>query len=164
MEAIKGTRLIYLYRVAEDASTDDGTRLAFVTEDGITVSKDADATITKDGTIRTPSAAEIEKTMSVIMAQDDTMLPKLKDAMLNDKLVEVWEANLDEPVGSGTNKFSGTYYQGYITAFDVTANAEGMVEVSITIGINGKGAEGDVTVPASQQEDASYVFVDTPRA
>jgi hypothetical protein len=37
-----------------------------------------------------------------------------------------------------------------------------MVEIQITVGVNGKGADGAVTVTDDQQEDASYVFTDTP--
>ncbi len=53
-EAVQGKKLVYLFRVKEDASTDDATVLAFTTENGITISKDADTTATKDGPIRTP--------------------------------------------------------------------------------------------------------------
>ena len=35
------------------------------------------------------------------------------------------------------------------------------VECSTTFGINGTGADGDVTVSAEQQEIAAYVFADT---
>ena len=82
--------------------------------------------------------------------------------MLNDKVVELWEANLDEPIANQNNKFKGTYFQGYITSYEKTSNAEDMVEIQMTIGVNGKGADGNVTVTASQQEDASYTFTDTP--
>mgnify|MGYP007026178601 FL=1 len=44
-----------------------------------------------------------------------------------------------------------------------TSNAEDMVEVSLTFGINGSGARGNVTVSAEQQEIASYVFKDTKK-
>ena len=50
-----------------------------------------------------------------------------------------------------------------MTEFEKTSNAEDMVEISLTFGINGKGVKGDVTVTAEQQEAASYVFVDTPK-
>lgn len=160
--AVAGKRIVYLYRVLEEQATADGTRMAFVTEDGISFSKDADSTATKDGSIRTPSVAEVEKTMTSILSQNDPMLPKLKNAMLNDKLIELWEVNLDEPAASGDNKFAGTYYQGYITEYELTTNAEDMAEVSMTIGINGQGVSGSVTVPTDQQEDAGYTFVDTP--
>lgn len=160
--AIQGSKIIYLYRLLEEQSTEDAFRLAFVTEDSISYSKDADSTVTKDGTIRTPSAVEIEKPVTCILSQGDTAIDKLKGAMLNDKVVELWEANLAEPVTGQTNKFKGTYFQGYITSYEKTSNAEDMVEIQMTIGVNGKGADGNVTVDTSQQEDASYVFTDTP--
>lgn len=161
-EAIQGSKIIYLYRLLEEQQTEDAFRLAFVTEDSISYSKDADSTVTKDGTIRTPSAVEIEKPLTCILSQGDTDIDKLKGAMLNDKIVELWEANLAEPVANQSNKFKGTYFQGYITSFEKSSNAEDMVEIQMTIGVNGKGADGNVTVTASQQDDASYVFTDTP--
>lgn len=161
-EAVQGAKIIYLYRLLEEQTTEDAFRLAFVTEDSISYSKDADSTTTKDGAIRTPSAVEIEKTMTSILTKGDEDIAKLKNAMLNDKLIELWEVNLDEP-GTGANKFKGTYFQGYITEFEKSSNAEDMVEISMTVGVNGKGADGDVTVSTEQQDDASYVFTDTPK-
>lgn len=161
-EAVQGSRIIYLYRLLEEQATEDAFRIAFVTEDSISYSKDADSTVTKDGVIRTPSAVEIEKPMTCILAKGDVDIKKLKNAMLNDKVIELWEANLDEPVTGEENKFYGTYFQGYITSYEKTSNAEDMVEIQMTVGVNGKGADGEVTVTDDQQEDASYVFVDTP--
>lgn len=162
--AVQGSKIVYLYRLLEEQATEDAFRLAYVTEDSISYSKDADSTVTKDGTIRTPSAVEIEKPMTCILSKGDTDIDKLKNAMLNDKVIELWEANLDEPVPNMTNKFKGTYFQGYITSYEKTSNAEDMVEIQMTIGVNGKGADGNVTVTASQQDDASYTFTDTTHA
>lgn len=160
MEAVKGSKLLYLYRVHEEGESETGTVLAFTTENSRSVSKDADSTVTKDGTIRTPSDAEIEVSATSILTQGDTMIGKLEQAMLNDKLLDIWEANLEEP-GTGDNKFKGTYYQGYLTSFEKSSPADGFVECSLTFGINGKGATGDVTVTAEQQEAAAYAFEDT---
>lgn len=163
-EAVSGKRIVYLYRVLEDAATTDGAALAFTTENGRTKSKDADATVTKDGTIRTPGAAEVEITATSLLAKGDTLIDKLEEAMDNNKIVEVWEANLDEPVGTGSpTKFKGSYYQGYLTEFEKTSNAEDFVECSLTFGINGAGVKGEVTVTAAQQELANYVFADTKK-
>ena len=159
-EAVAGKKIVYLYRLLEEQATEDAVRMAFVTEDGISYSKDADSTATKDGSIRTPGAMEVEETMTSILVKGDTMIAKLKNAMDKDKLVEVWEANLDEKVSDST--FKGTYFQGYITEFEKTSNAEDMTEITMTVAINGSGADGNVTVSADQQEDAGYVFVDTP--
>lgn len=162
-EAVQGKRIVYLYRILEEAATTDAVTIMFATEDGISMSKDADTTATKDGSIRTPGALEVEKTGTSILAKGDTMYKKLKAAMANDKLIEIWRSNLDEPAEGGANKFKGTYYQGYLTEFEETASAEDFVECSTTFAINGTGVDGDVTVSAEQQEIANYVFKDTTK-
>ena len=161
--AVSGRRLVYLYRILSEAATQNGTQIAFTTENERTKSKDADSTSTKDGSIRTPGTAEIDITATSIMSKGDTMIPKLEAAMDDDELIEIWEANLDEPAEEGENKFAGTYFQGYITEISITSSAEDFVEVSLTFGINGSGATGDVTVTAEQQEVAAYTFTDTPK-
>lgn len=160
-EAVAGKRIVYLYRIAKDAATKVAWQIAFATENGRTKSKDADATATKDGSIRTPGTAETEITATSILSKGDTNIDALEDAMDSDELIEIWEANLDEPASNGQNKFKGMYFQGYITEFEKTTNAEDNAEISLTFGINGSGARGEVTVTAEQQEQAAYVFTDT---
>ena len=160
MSAVTGKNLIYMYRLNSESATVDGVRIAFTTENEMSISSDADATATKDGSVRGASVAELELTATSLMDANDAMIPKLKSAILNGSLLDVWEVNLDKPKTG--NKFEGTYYQAYITEFTTSSPADGNVEVSMTFGINGKGAEGDVTVPTSQQDDGQYTFVDTP--
>lgn len=162
-EAVQGKKVIYLYRLASEASSEDAVMLAFTTENSRTKSKDAESTITKDGSIRTPGAAEVEITATSILAKGDTMINKLEDAMDADQLIEIWEANLEEPAADDENKFVGMYFQGYLTEFEKTSSAEDFVECSLTFGINGSGVRGDVTVSAEQQEMANYVFKDTTK-
>lgn len=159
-EAVKGKKLIYLYRIYDNGTTQTGAAIAFTTENSRSVSKDADATATKDGTVRTPGEAEIEISCTSILTKGDTLINALEDAMLANKLMEIWEVNLEEP-GTGDNKFAAIYYQGYLTSFEKSSNAEDFVECSLDFGINGTGARGEATVSASQQEAASYVFADT---
>lgn len=73
---------MYLYRVLTDAATDDAQVMAFTTENEMSISKDADATVTKDGTVRTPNAAEIEITATSLFAKGDTLLGKMKGFLL----------------------------------------------------------------------------------
>ena len=162
-EAVSGKKIIYLYRLLEEASTADATAIAFVTENSTTISKDADSTATKDGNVRAPGTAEIEISATSLLANGDTMYDKMRSAMLADKLIEIWEVNLAEPIASKSDKFKGTYYQGYLTEFEKTSNAEDYVEVATTFGINGSGADGEVTVSDQQQEVAAYVFADTQK-
>lgn len=162
-EAVQGKNIVYLYRIKNEAATNDGVLLAFTTENSRTKSKDADSTITKDGSIRTPGAAEVEITATSILAKGDEMVDKLEDAMDDDEIIEIWEANLSEPAAEGENKFKGMYFQGYLTEMEKTSSAEDFVEVSLTFGINGSGVRGNVTVSAEQQEMAAYVFADTQK-
>lgn len=163
-EAVSGKKLVYLYRIKDNAASTDGATLAFTTENTRTKSKEGDSTETKDGPIRTPGATEGEITCTSLLAKDDTLIDELEDAMDNDQIIEVWEANLEKPVtGSTPNKFEGRYFQTYLTEMEKTSSAEDFVEVSLTFAINGSGAKGDVTVTAEQQEAAAYVFADTQK-
>lgn len=162
-EAVRGKRLVYLYRIASKSATVNGVTMAFTTENERTKSKDADSTETKDGPIRTPGASETEISVTSILAKGDELVDDLEAAMDNDELIEIWEANLDEPASGGENKFKGMYFQGYITEIGRSSSAEDFVEISMTFGINGTGASGDVTVTTEQQEVAAYVFKDTQK-
>lgn len=160
-EAVSGKKIVYMYRLLREAGTVDAAHVAFTTENGTTMSRDADSTETKDGAIRTPGAVETEITATAILAVGDTMIDKLKKALVDGDKVEVWEINLAEK-GTGENKFKATYYQGYVTEFEKTSNAEDFVECSLTFGIEGSGADGEATVSATQQEMISeYGFADT---
>lgn len=160
-EAVSGKKIVYLYRILSEAATTAGATLAFTTENGRTVSKDADSTETKDGPIRTPGATEVEISATSLLTKGDELIEKLEDALNNNEVIEIWEANLEEPAEGGANKFKGRYFQGYLTEFEKTSNAEDFVECALTFGINGTGVKGDVTVSAEQQEIAAYVFSDT---
>lgn len=160
-KTVQGKQIVYLYRILEEAASNAATQISFVTENSKSVSKDSESTVTKDGSINTPGAPEVEITSTSILAVGDEIIPKLEDALENDKIVEIWEVNLAEPVGTDSNKFKGRYFQGYLTEFELTASAEEAVEYSHTFAINGMGVAGDVTVTTEQQEMAAYVFTDT---
>jgi TP901-1 family phage major tail protein len=162
-EGVRGNRIVYLFRIAKESATADGVTLAFATENTRTKSKESESTVTKDGSITTPGAVEQEVSSTSILAKGDEMVEKLEDALDNGELIEIWEANLDEPVGDGSNKFKGRYMQGYLTEVEISSSAEDFVELSHTFAINGAGVRGDVTVSAEQQEMANYVFADTAK-
>lgn len=162
-KAVKGTQIVYLYRLLKDAANTDAVTLAFTTENERTKSADSETTATKDGTITTPGAVEQEISVTSILSDDDEMVEKLEDALDNQDIVEIWEANLAQPAEGGDNKFKGRYFQGVVTEVGRPSSAEGFVEISHTFAINGTGVKGDVTVSAEQQEVASYVFKDTAK-
>lgn len=162
MSAVAGKKIVYLFRANSSAATTDGAKLAYVTENGRTKSKDADSTATKDGSVRAPGAMEQEITATTLLANGDTMIENMEDWIDNDTLLDIWEANLEE-AGSSTGTYKGRYFQGYLTELEKTSNAEDMVECSLTFGVNGNGVKGDVTVTDAQAEEAEYAFIDSPR-
>ena len=165
MSAIRGSRIVYLYRILKDAATNNATAIAFTTENERTKSRDADTTETKDGSIRTPGALESEITATAIFfIYVDAMITELEKAIDNSDKVEVWEVNLDKP-GETENegKFAAKYFQGYVTEFGLTSSAEDHAEASLTFGLEGAGEDGYATVSDEQQEMASYVFQDTEK-
>ena len=108
--------------------------------------------------------AEVEITATSLLAKGDTMLTDLEDALDNDKIVEIWEVNLEEEgTSDNVGKYKAKYFQGYLTEMEITSNAEDYTEVSLTFGINGNGATGYATVSEEQQEIATYVFADTKK-
>ena len=162
-EAISGSKLVYLYRIKSKAASDDAVALAFTKENERSKSKDSDSVVTKDGSIRIPGAAEVEISATSLLAKGDTLVYDLEDAMDNDEIIEIWEANLEEPAGQGANKFKGMYFQGYLTEITHSSSAEDHVEVELTFAVNGEGKRGDVTVSVEQQAVAEYVFTDTSK-
>lgn len=155
---IQGKQLVYAIRVLDDAATDAAQILSFTTENNRSVSKDADTTATKDGSIRTTGATEIEITGTAKMVKGGTLYDKIEAAMKNDKLFEVWEINRAEPGTSGNEgKYKANYYQGYMTSWEIASSAEDYVEVSWTFGANGEGKTGYATLTAEQEAAADYV-------
>ena len=162
-EAVQGSQIIYLYRILKNAATKDAVTLAFTKENERSSSCESEATVTKDGSINTPGAPEIEISATSILAKGDTLVDELEEAMFAGELIEIWEANLAEPKGEGANKFKGKYFQGTLSEVTKTSSSEEAVEIELTFAINGTGVAGEVTVSADQQEMAAYVFADTTK-
>ena len=95
-EAVKGIDIIWLYRILKDAQTEPAFKVAYQTENGLTETKDADATATKDGSIRLPGDLETEGSMTSILAKGDVYIKKLRQAMRKGDKVEFWEINKSE--------------------------------------------------------------------
>ena len=166
-EAISGKRIVYLFRVLEQAASKTGATIAYTTENSRTKSKDADSTATKSGSIRTPGVSEVELSATCYMSKDDTLVDELEKAMDEDKIIEIWEAYLDRPIASQTNKFEGKYYQGYLTEIELSSSSDDFAEYSLSFGVNGGGVPAPasgITVTEEQQKEADYVFSDTTKA
>lgn len=147
-----GERLILFFREYNLRETEDGAKLRFQTEHSISKGKETDAIWTKDGTQNTIRDGENTVSISSLAYRDDDktlgVLGDLEDMFDNNKLVEVWQVDLDsETTPSGT--YEAHYFQGYFTSFEKSAG-DSAVEVSIEYAINGRGVKGSDLLTAEQ--------------
>lgn len=164
-KAVQGKRIVYFFRRLADAKTKAGMIMAFTTENERTMSSDNDTVATKDGSVNSPGALEHELSATALLALDEngeTMAQTMEDALANGDLIEVWEANLDA-AGDGVNQFKGKYFQGYLTEWSLSTNAEDHAEYTTNIALNGAGERGDITVTEEQQAAATYAFRDVSK-
>lgn len=164
--AVQGKKIVILLRVLKNAGAKAAALVPFGTTDSENISADSDTTVTKDGTIVTAGAASVELSKEALMSINSsdpdgtTTIDDLKDAMKNRDKVEAWVVNLDRP-GTTSGKYLGTYYQGYLTSFELEAAAEDLATVSMDYSAEGVGADGQCSVDATTIAIASYVFRDT---
>lgn len=147
-----GERLILFFREYNLRETEDGAKLRFQTEHSIAKGKESDAIWTKDGTQNTIRDGENTVSITSLAYRDDDktlgVLGDLEDMFDNNKLVEVWQVDLDSAATpSGT--YEAHYFQGYFTSFEKSAG-DSAVEVSIEYAINGRGVKGSDLLTAEQ--------------
>ncbi len=130
-EAVLGIDQILLYRILSEAGTLAASKLAFQTEHEVTESKDMDSVATKDGNIGVPGQLETEISATSILAAGDAMVKKLRNAMRENELVEVWD--IDKTAAVGVVE---------VNTLTVTGAATSAGEVTITL----NGVTQDVTV------------------
>lgn len=166
MGAIKGKRIIYLYRLLSEASTNNAKGVAFTTENTRSKSRDADSVSTKDGNVRVPGDLETTiSTTALFSTEGDEMIKKIEKAIDEGLKMEIWEVNLDQTgTGSDAGKYAAKYFRGYPTSFELTSNSSDHAEASLEFAIEGKGASGYATVTEDQKELAEYVFADTQKS
>lgn len=154
-ELISGRNLILFFREYANRATEDGSKLRFQTEHTMSFEKESEATQTKDGVINTISDGENTADITSLAYVDDEgtieTWKTLRDMFKRNALVELWEVDI---TGAGAESLDvePTYYQGYFTSFELSAPADGQVELSYSFAINGNGVEGTDTLTAEQLE------------
>ena len=155
----EGKKIVYLFRVKEEQATADGVMLAFTTQDGRSLSNGVGTAQTKDGPVATPGTVEETLSLTSYLKKGDPMVEKLEAALKENKVMEIWEANLDEPAAED-GKYKGQYWEGRVSSWGISNPADGLVELSTEYVLEGGGKKGDVTVSDEMKADA-YEFLDT---
>lgn len=160
-EALMGKNTVLLFRLLKEQGTQSAVKLAFQTEHKLTESRDTDTTATKDGNIVTPSALETSLDCTSILAKGDETADKLRQALRDYEKIEIWEVDLStKGEGMDAKKYKAMYYQGYVSEWSKSPNAEDSIELSLTFTIEGAGQSGYVTLTPEQENVVKYVFKD----
>lgn len=158
--ALKGIDVVWKYRLASEETKKDAWIVRYTTENSLSKSKDSDSQPTKDGSIVTPGTVETTASVTSYFKIGDETIEKLEDALDNSERMQVWRINTKAVDSSDMCK--ATYYEGYLTSFEETSNAEDLAEYSMEFALEGSGAKGVVTFDASEIAKG-YEFKDTAK-
>ncbi|WP_438467805.1 phage major tail protein, TP901-1 family [Streptococcus pluranimalium] len=161
---INGKDLIVFFRRFADRETQDAGKVRFQTEHTLNTEKETESTITKDGNVNTITDGESSGEFTSLAYREDdketvNMWRELRKWYKANDLVEVWQVDLGSKDESG--KYAVEYYQGYFSNFEISAPADGKVELSYEMAINGNGIEEMDTLTESQLaavESAQYDY------
>ena len=152
-QLISGRNLILFFREYDKRNEEDASRLKFQTEHTMSFGKDVEGVLTKDGIINTITDAESTADITSKAYIDDeeviTTWEILEEMYHRDAKVEVWEVDITR-ASPDNLEVNPTYYQGYFSNYEVSAPADGEVELSYTFNIDGKGVKGTDTLTAEQ--------------
>lgn len=161
LEAVQGIDVILLFRILKDAEKNPATKLAFQTEHELTESSDTESTATKDGPINGSGTSTTEISCTSILARNDDMVKKLRQARRDGDIIEIWEVDVKDK--DEQEKYGATYFRGRVTEYSKKPAAEGLTEVSLSFAIDGEGQDGRATLTAEQEEVVQYAFEDTTK-
>lgn len=164
VNVLSGRNVLLFFRERAKHATEDASRLRFQTEHSISKEKETNTTITKDGPISSISDGESTADISSLAFVDDTVTmttwEELEDMFDRNALVEMWQVDITKATTTNPD-VKPTYFQGYFSSFELSAPADGEVELSYSFVINGNGVKGDDQLTAGQLasiESAIYEY------
>lgn len=157
---LEGKNKILLFRMLKDADK-EAAKLSFQKSHTFDFTRDADAIVTKDGTIRKLNDLESEVTgIEAVQAKEDPVATMLLDALFDGEKLELWEVTVDEDLKE-EDKYPAIYCQGYLTSWSTDNGAEDEATYSGDFAIELIPQFGFATLTEEQQEAAQYAFKDT---
>ena len=153
VEVLNGRNVLLFFRERAKHETEDADKLRFQTEHSISKEKETNTTITKDGPISSINDGESTADITSLAYRDDeapvTTWEALEDMFDRNALVEMWQVDITGAT-SDNLEVEPTYYQGYFSSFELSAPADGEVELSYSFVINGNGVKGMDQLTAGQ--------------
>lgn len=163
VEVVNGRNVILFFRERAKHATEDASKLRFQTEHSISMEKETESTITKDGAINAITDGENTADITSLAYADDTNTmttwQKLQDMFERNALVEMWQVDITKAT-SDNLQVNPTYFQGYFSSFELSAPADGQVELNYSFAINGNGVKGTDTLTAGQLREVETAIYD----
>lgn len=146
VEVLSGRNVIVFFREYAKKATEDASKLRFQTEYSISMEKETESTVTKDGNINTINDGENEAEITSLAYREDgetiETWKKLQDMFNRNALVEMWQVDVTY-VTKEKLDVTPDYFQGYFSSFELSAPADDKVELNYTYAINGNGVTGE---------------------
>ena len=158
LSPVFGKQRFLLFRVLGEKKV--ASKLALQTEHTWSYERETDSTATKDGNITSSGGLEVSLEISAVSTRDEVN-EMLFDAVIKDKILEVWEVDAGAPTSG--NKFKAKYARGRLNKWELPNAVDGTVEVSTSMSIDGVPVDGEATLTEAQQLliKAAYEFKDT---
>lgn len=153
----QGRKFMSYLRLERDATEEAAIRPAYQLSTNLSIEPQSDSTMTKDGNVNIQSGNETTVEISYLLSDDPTT-DLIYEAVRENLLVEHWLVDLSQPVEKGG--YAARYMQGYFQGFELPADAEGGVEISGELSINGDPVDGVVTLTEEDIANIQYVFRD----
>lgn len=159
MAVSKGQKTVLFFQAMDDSSTDGNKlRLAFQTDHELSRERESIEEATKDGTLKDTGAENATLDITSYVVRNDATHKLLKDAYVNDEMLQCWEVDITEANSNG--KYPATYMQGKLTNYNTSSGTDGYTELSTTFAVNLSPREGEVTLTPEQFTAVQYAFQD----
>lgn len=154
-DAIMGIDNIGFFRLLSEDHKMPAQLIPHQTSFDFDMSRDADSTATKDGSIAVPAGLETELTNEFIDAISYTS-DAIATAILNGEQVEIWMVNRRRKNAQG--KYFGWYIRGYVTEDSGSNDADDASTREITFNATGAPKRGWVTLTKEMEEEIDFGF------
>lgn len=154
-DAIMGIDNIGFFRLLSEDHKMPAQLIPHQTSFDFDMSRDADSTATKDGSIAVPAGLETELTNEFIDAISYTS-DAIATAILNGEQVEIWMVNRRRKNTQG--KYFGWYIRGYVTEDSGSNDADDASTREITFNATGAPKRGWVTLTKEMEEEIDFGF------
>lgn len=152
---IYGKDKVLKFRLLKDIKNKDAAKLALQMEHTIKYDTGQESKQTKDGPINTGTGLTTTIEISAISTRDEVN-KMLRDSVLNQEDLEVWEIDLGAtPVGG---KYPVLYGRGRLSSWEDPANVEEAAEFSTTLNIDGTLQSGFDVVTDMEKQQIQYVY------